>query len=138
LPIFLLILLAGILVLPKICLAKDFENITSEQIGKYLELPAQDTDAQDTENLLWTLNQVFTTDWISRETATYSTSEERLVPLVLRKAVRIEVLNHLLIDAPIEVTGKIIKSAIDIGRLFLIEDISVLLEELEKKSVKKQ
>jgi hypothetical protein len=133
LPIFLLILLAGILVLPKICLAKDFENITSEQIGKYLELPAQDT-----ENLLWTLNQVFTTDWISRETATYSTSEERLVPLVLRKAVRIEVLNHLLIDAPIEVTGKIIKSAIDIGRLFLIEDISVLLEELEKKSVKKQ
>ena len=37
--IFLLITLAAFLVLPKICLADNFDNIDLEEMGKYLELP---------------------------------------------------------------------------------------------------
>jgi len=130
--ILLLIFLAGFLVSPKISLAEDFKDITPENIEKYLELPEKDA-----QNLLLTLKQVFTTDWISRESELYSTGEERLIPLILRKAVTIQVLNHLLIEAPIEITNNIIKNAIKIARLFLVRDLGAIFDELEKQSVQK-
>jgi len=129
--IFLLITLAGFLVLPKTILASDFEEITPAEIEKYLELPEKDA-----KSLLFTLKQVFTTDWIYRESSGYSTDEERLIPLVLRRAVRIDALNHLLIDAPIEITGNIIKNGIKISRILLLKDLGGLFEEIEKESVK--
>jgi len=130
--IFLLFSLVGFLILPKICLADNFEEITPEEIEKYLELPEKDV-----QNLLFSLKQVFTTDWIYRESSGYSTDEERLVPLVLRKAVTIQALNHLLVDAPIEVTGSIIKNAVKIAQIFLVQDLGSVFEELEKESVKR-
>ena len=130
--ILLLICLAGFFILPDISLANDFDSIDLEEMGKYLELPAKDV-----QSLLFTLNQVFTTDWIYRESSGFSTAEECLVPLVLRKVIRIQALNHLLIDAPIQTTWAIIKNAIKIARVFLTKDISGVLDELEKESVKK-
>ena len=65
--IFLLISLAGFLVLPKICLADDFENITLEELSKYLELPEKDAN-----KLMDTLRQVFTTEVVLLYPLTYS------------------------------------------------------------------
>ncbi|MBL7142220.1 MAG: lamin tail domain-containing protein [Candidatus Pacebacteria bacterium] len=127
-----LICLAGFLVLPNTCLGYDLDNITAEEIGKYLELPEKDV-----QNLLFTLNQIFTTDWIYRESSTSATNQETLVPLILRKIVRIQLLNHLLVDAPIQVSWAIIKNATKITKLFLTQDPSVILNELEKESVEK-
>ncbi|OGZ18007.1 MAG: hypothetical protein A2Z78_01100 [Candidatus Nealsonbacteria bacterium RBG_13_36_15] len=127
-----LICLAGFLVLPSTCLGYDLENITAEEIGKYLELPEKNV-----QNLLFTLNQIFTTDWIYRESSTSATNQEALVPLILRKIVRIQLLNHLLLDAPIQVSWVIIKNATKITKLFLTQDPSVILNELEKESVEK-
>ena len=127
-----LICLAGFLILPNISLADDFDNINLKEIGKYLELPQKDI-----QNLLFTLKQVFTTDWIYRESWGFSTPEERLVPLVLRQAIRIQALNHLLIEAPIETIWAIVKNATKIARVFLAKDPSVILNELEKESVQK-
>jgi PKD repeat protein len=62
--------------------------------------------------------------------------EEIAVVGILREVVRIDVLNHLLIDAPIEITGKIIKSAAEMARLFGAQDISVALDKFEKETVK--
>jgi hypothetical protein len=130
--ILLLIFLAGFLVLPKICLAEDFKNITQEEIGKYLELPAGEV-----EGLLQSLINVFHEEWINLETSPYSTAEERAIPIIMRQVTRIQALNHLLVDAPIEITGKIIKSTIEITRLFLTKDPSAVLEKFEKESVNK-
>ncbi|PIR74624.1 MAG: hypothetical protein COU35_01600, partial [Candidatus Magasanikbacteria bacterium CG10_big_fil_rev_8_21_14_0_10_47_10] len=130
--IFLLITLAAFLILPKISLSEEFKEITPEDVEKYLTL-----SEQDAKNLLQTLIQVFTTEWINLEASGYSTAEENAVPAILREVVRIDILNHLLIDAPVEITGKIIKSAIEIARLILAQDISSVLEKFEKESVQR-
>ncbi|MDP2362203.1 MAG: hypothetical protein Q8M94_00385, partial [Ignavibacteria bacterium] len=118
--------------MPNISLASDFDDITLREMGKYLEL-----SERDAQKLLLTLKQVFTTDWIYRESSGFSTNEESLVPLVLRKVIRIQALNHLLIDAPLQTTWAIIKNATKIARVFLVQDYSVVLNELEKESVRK-
>lgn len=130
--IFLLISLVGFLVLPNTALANDFGEIAPEEMGKYLEL-----SAKDAQKLLDTLIQVLTKEGINLWGSGYSTDEEIAVVEILRKVARIDVLNHLLIDAPIEITGKIIKSAIEIARLLIAQDVSVVLEKFEKETVKK-
>ncbi len=132
LSIFLLISIAVFLVFPKICLADEFENITPREAGKYLELPARKV-----ENLIHSLINLFNSQWMNRVSSAYATAEEMAVPNIMRGAVRVQALNHLLIDAPIEITWGIIKNATKIAKVFLTKDPSVLLEELEKESVKK-
>ena len=130
--IFLLIFIVGFLVLPKICLADDFENITLEELSKYLELPEKDAN-----KLMDTLRQIFTTEGISAWTSSYASEEEISVVITLLKVVTIQALNHLLVDAPIQITWSIVKNATKIARIFLAQDPSVVLDELEKESVKK-
>ncbi len=127
-----LICLTGFLVLPNICLADDFENITIEEIGKYLELPEDKV-----ENLLDSLCiYLILNGWIWKSYRLFN-DEERAVPCIMREAVRIQALNHLLIDAPIQVSWAIIKNATKIAKLFLTQDPSGILNELEKESVEK-
>jgi len=132
LPIFCLFFLLVFLFLPKIGLANDFEEISVEEIENYIQLPEKDI-----QNLLHTLIEKFTTKWIYLESSGYSTAEERAVPLILREAGRAKVLNYLLVDAPIDVAGKVIKNAVEIARILLAEDISVALDKFEKETVKK-
>jgi len=132
LSIFLLISIAVFLVFPKICLADEFENITPREAGKYLELPARKV-----ENLIHSLINLFNSQWMNRVASAYATAEKMAVPNIMRGAVRVQALNHLLVDAPIEITWEIIKNATKIAKVFLTKDPSVLLEELEKESVKK-
>ncbi len=132
LSIFLLISIAVFLVFPKISLADEFENITPREAGKYLELPARKV-----ESLIHSLINLFNSQWMNRVASPYATAEKMAVPNIMRGAVRVQALNHLLIDAPIEITWGIIKNVTKIARVFLTKDPSVLLEELEKESVKK-
>jgi hypothetical protein len=128
--ILLLIFLVGFLILPQIILADEFENISQEEIEKYLQLPSDKV-----ENLIYSLINLFNSEWLN--SFGYASDEENAVSMIMRKVVRIQALNHLLIDAPFEVMGKLIKNAIEIGRIFLTEDVSVLLEKLERESVQR-
>jgi hypothetical protein len=130
--ILLLICLAGFLVLPKICLADDFENIKLEELSKYLELPEKDAN-----KLMDTLRQVFTTEGILAWSSGDIPEEKIAVAVTLLKVVTMQALSHLLVDAPIEITWGIIKNATKIARVFLVQDPSVMLDELEKESVKR-
>ena len=125
-----LVALATFLVLPKTCLADNFENITPLEVGEYLELPGEDA-----EKILDTLHQVFVDEGIDLITST-ATDEQIAVIAILNNISKIHILNHLLVDAPIEITGKIIKTAIDIARLFGAKDISVAMDKFEKETVK--
>ena len=80
----LLISLASFLVSPKIVLADDFENITSEELSKYLELPEKDAN-----NLMDTLRQVFTTEGIFLWSSGDATEEKIAVAITLLKVVGI-------------------------------------------------
>ena len=130
--ISLLISLVGFLVLPKICLADIFEEIALEQPGKYVELPDRQV-----EELLRSLISSFHLKWINSESSTYADAEEGVVSIIMREAIRAQVLNYFLIDAPIEASVKIMKTAIEIIRLFAAQDASVAIEKFEKESVKK-
>jgi len=128
--IFLLICLVGILVLPKISLADDFENINSEELSKYLELPEKDAN-----KLMDTLRQVFTTKSILAWSSGEVSDEETSVAVTLQKVVTMQALSHLLVDAPLEITQKIIKAATDIVQIYI--NPAVFWEKFEKLTVEK-
>ena len=130
--IFLLISMAAFLVLPKISLAEDFENITLQEIEKYLSIPANAV-----ENLIHSLIKLFNSEWINQMASGYSTEEERAVPNIMREVVRVQALNHLLVDAPVNITFGIVKNGVKIAKTFLTQDPSALLEELERESVQR-
>lgn len=130
LAIFLLISLAAFLVLPKICLADDFENINLEKLGKYLELPLGDA-----QKLMDTLRQVFVTQSILAWSSGEVSEEKTAVAVTLKKVVTMEVLRHLVEDAPLEMLGGVIKEAKTIFCIIYF-DPECLLEKLEKESVK--
>jgi hypothetical protein len=129
---FLLISLACFLFLPQISLAANFDEITTENISKYLEL-----SEENARKLLDGLIQEFSDKKMSLEVSPYSTDKEKVVAYILQKAVRIEALNYLLVDVPLEITYKIVKGAIEVARLVIAEDVSVALDKFEKKTVKK-
>ena len=127
---FLLISVVIFLFLPKFSLANNIEDTNLKEIEKHLEL-----NQKDVQSLIDTLKQIFTEETISLWSSTYATDEEIAVAVILLRVIRIEVLNHLLFDAPIEVIKNIINYTVKISRIFLIKDISGILEELERESV---
>jgi len=125
-----LISLLAFLIFPKYSLANNIENTNLEEMGKYLEL-----NQNDAQNLIDTLRQLFTDKITDLWSSTYATDEEIAVAVILLRVVRIEVLNHLLVEAPLEVIKNLINYSAKIARIFFVEDISVVLDELEKQSV---
>ena len=123
--------------MPGIGLTVDLEDIDLREMAKYLELPAGKV-----QELIRSLIKIFQEEWEDLMTSRwfsppYPTPEEMAVPSIMKKAMQMQALNHLLIDAPIEITWAIIKNATKIARIFLIQDLSGVLDELEKESVKK-
>lgn len=127
-----LICLTGFLVLPNICFGYDLENITLEETKGYMGLPEDKV-----EKLINSLVHLFNSEWLDLEASGYTIDEERAVPIIMREATRIQALNHLLMDAPIEVSWAIIKNATKIAKFFVLQDLSVILDEIEKESVEK-
>ena len=129
--VLLLILLAGFLIFPNLILADDFQDISPEEAAKHLELPERKV-----ENLIHSLIRVFHSKW--EDLIVYGRSDENkeAVPSIMKKAVQVQALNHLLIDAPVETAWMMIKGAIKISRIVLAQDISSILDELEKETTK--
>ena len=130
--IFPLIILAVFLVLPGIVLADEIEDIPDEKIWEYLDLPKRDA-----KNLIWTLIQKFNDEWINLFTSGYSTPEQEAVAVILRETARADILNYLFIDVPIEVSWKMIKTAVETTQLASIGEIKAVIEKFEKETVKR-
>ena len=105
--LFLLIFLVGFLILPKTCLADGFEEITFEEADKYFSL-----SKKDVQKLLNGSLKAFNKENIELQASGYSTDEEITVTGIFRKLLRVNILNYLLMDVPIEVAGKVIKTAV--------------------------
>jgi hypothetical protein len=117
-----------------LCFANDidFQNISPEQKAEYLALPEQDSKI-----LLMLLIQDFTNEKIDLEASGQSSPEQRAVPSILRSAIRMDILNHLLIHAPIEAIGQIIKASVKITQSFVVQDVSGLISKIEKFTAQK-
>jgi len=127
-----LILLAGFLYFPSFCLADNFEEINIEELGKYLELPDEKV-----EQLLHSLINIFYSEWINLEGSGYSTAEQMAVPIIMREAIRVQALSHLLVDAPIEIVKGIVKTAVEIAKIVLMKDVGDVLDKIEKETVQR-
>ncbi|MDI6602601.1 MAG: helix-hairpin-helix domain-containing protein [Patescibacteria group bacterium] len=132
-----LLLLIGFLILPGVGLTIDLKDIDLRTLGKYLVLP--ENRVQD---LIYSLIGIFQDEFEDMMTAhwdspPYPTSDEMAVPSIMKKAAQVQTLNHLLVDAPFQVAWGIVNNTVKIARLIGIKDISVILDELEKESVKK-
>lgn len=117
---------------PRICLADEAEDISLEDTARYLELP--ENKVQD---LMQSLISIFHSEWESLASSGNITAEEMAVPSIMKRAVQIQTLNHILIEAPIEISFTVIKNAIKIAGIFLAGDLFDVLNELEKQSVDK-
>ena len=125
-----LICLAGFLILPKISLADDLDNITPREAAKYLEL-----SESKVRSLIHSFINVFHSEWAKLMTDPASSSQKTAVPIIMKRIIQTQVQNDLLIDAPAKTILTIIQSATKAARLFLSQDYSVVLNELEKESV---
>ncbi|MDD5145092.1 MAG: lamin tail domain-containing protein [Candidatus Pacebacteria bacterium] len=128
----LLILSASFLFSTNECLADNLDEINIENLNDYLELPQKDI-----QELVWTLGQIFTNESISLWGSGYATDEEIAASVILLKVTKIEALNHLLVDAPLDIIFKITKTALEITKFIEMGDILPVLEKIEKESVDK-
>ena len=132
--IFTLFFIAGFLVSPNVSLAveDEFDDITLRETAKYLELPGGKV-----QDLIRSFINLFHSEWIDLVGSGYVTAEKMAVPSIMKKAVQVQALNHLLIDAPIETSWAIIKNTVKMTRLFLGDGFGSIFEEIEKESVKR-
>ncbi|MDD3548826.1 MAG: hypothetical protein PHY96_02660 [Candidatus Pacebacteria bacterium] len=127
-----LFFLTVLLVFPNISLAEDFDDITLRETAKYLELPGDRV-----HELINSFISVFHSEWTKLMIDPASSAEKTAVPIIMKRVVQIQVLNHLLVDAPIKTTFMIIQGATKAARVLLLQDYSHILNELEKESVNK-
>ena|GEM_PF-6160180 len=123
----LIISLAGFLVLPHVCLS---EEINIKNLDNYLTLPEGKI-----RNSIDSLINLFHSEWIDRESSGYYTDQESTIPGIMREVVRVEAMSHLLIDAPIEIIGNIIKAAVELTNIYFHP--SLVLETIERFTVEK-
>ncbi|MFA4998918.1 MAG: helix-hairpin-helix domain-containing protein [Candidatus Paceibacterota bacterium] len=102
-------------------------------MAKHLELPQKES-----QQLIDTLRQVLTMEAALLWSSTFASDEEIAITAILLEAVKIQALNHLLVDAPIEITLGIIKGAVEISKMFLdFSGASSILNKIEKETVQR-
>jgi hypothetical protein len=106
------------------------EEINLKALNNYLFL-----SEKDTHSVLHSLIGVLTEEWLTLDWSN-TLPEKLVVPLLLRKAVRVDALNYLFLDAPTNVLWQFFKETMELYRL-LSGDSRKFFEELEKQSVKK-
>ena len=127
-----LFFIAVFLFYPNISLADEFDDITLRETAKHLELPGGKV-----QDLIRSFISIFHSEWENLAGSGSVTAEKMAVPSIMKKAVQVQALNHLLVDAPVETIGKIIKNTVKMTRLFLGEGFGSIFEEIEKESVKR-
>ncbi len=120
----------GFLVLAKNCSAEAISDVNIKQIGKYLELPEDKVN-----ELVQSLINIFYSGWLDQVSNGSANTERMAVSIIMKKVVQIQTLNHLLVEAPLDITRDIIANSIKVGKIFLSGGSDAILNELEKLSV---
>ena len=129
--VFLLIFLSLFLIPSRFCLAGNFKDITPREIRGHLAIPQNKV-----ESLIHSLINLLTSKWIDELSSPSAGEEESAVPSIMRGVARAESLNYLLVDAPVDVGFKIVNNSVKVAGMFLSQDVSGVLDKIEKESVK--
>ena len=129
--IFLLIFMVGFLFWPN----TGSSELNPEEIIKNQEqIELKEKDAED---ILKSLIQKISDEWIEVTTSSNFILEEQAVLVILSKGIKINAMRYLLLDVPIEIGKVVIKATIKVVNLILAEDPSLIIDEVEKLTVKK-
>ena len=105
------------------------KELTQGEIEEYVKL-----SEDDGRNILRSLPQVLTNEWID-SVVSVSSAEEEGVVIMMRRAIRGKIMDYFLREGPKEVGKELLKIGFKIGRLAIASDISAFLEEFEKMTV---
>jgi len=106
------------------------EEIDLEELNSHIKISGRDSKA-----LLSTLPTVLTREWIDLVTSA-SDYQEQAVTMLLRKAVRGNLRDYMLIEGPKEMAVEFVKIGYKLGKLVVTSDMSALLKEIESMTVK--
>jgi hypothetical protein len=106
------------------------KELTQEEIDAYIQMPETDV-----KSILRSLPESLTNKWMDSVVSVSSPEEEAIV-LITRQAIRGKMMDYFLREAPKELGKEAVKMAFLIGKLALTKDISALLTEFEKMTVK--
>ena len=101
-----------------------------KEIDKNIKISSRDTRA-----LLFTLPSKLTKEWVNLVSSA-SGYEKQAVVMLLRKAVRADMRDYMLVEGPKDLAIEFLKISYQMGKLALTSDMSVLLKEIEKMTVK--
>ena len=126
-----LMFLASFLVFPNISLGSvEVDDFDLKELEKHLSFPEREA-----ETLMHSLINVFHSEWLNLMVSPSATAEELAVPMILRQVVRAQVLNHLLVDAPVKTILIIVQGSIKITKYFLTQNFGEILDKIEKETV---
>ena len=123
----LIILLILFIILPSLCFAKE---INEEDLEEYVQLPSFDS-----KNILKKLPQALTNYWIDLITSAED-EERQAVSVIVRRSVQKDYANYLLKQAPMEILIELSKVGSQIIKFSLTSDVSGVIAEFEKATVK--
>ncbi len=122
--------LVGFLFFSKICLAGIIDDIDLNNLGEYLEL-----SPNHEKNLINTIRNSSAGENYDLWSSLYNSEEELAVSEIFVEIIKDEVLNHFMIEVPLEVIKEIILKSLDIARMILTQDFSAILDKIEKETV---
>ncbi|PIS34923.1 MAG: hypothetical protein COT37_00205, partial [Parcubacteria group bacterium CG08_land_8_20_14_0_20_43_9] len=125
-----LILLGGLILKVDFVYAMNADNLSTEDLEKFIHL-----NNTDTKNILRNVPQALTDAWIE-SVVSVASAEEEAVNMIVRKSVRDDIRDYLLIEGPKEVGIEIVKMGYKIGKMVLTKNIGEMIKEIEKLTVK--
>ncbi|MCX6737997.1 MAG: lamin tail domain-containing protein [Candidatus Parcubacteria bacterium] len=110
--------------------ALDDSDFSTENLSKFIYL-----NNADAKSILRSMPQALTDAWMESVVSTAS-AEEEAIEVIVRKSVRDNIRDYLLIESPIEIIKEIAKIGFKFGKMALTKNISDLIGEFEKLTIK--
>ena len=104
-------------------------DFSVEDLDKFIYI--NNTDAK---NILRTIPQVLTDTWIE-SVVSVASAEKEAASMIVRKSVRDNIRDYLLIEGPKEVGIEIAKLGYKVGKVFFTQSIGEVIKEIEKLTV---
>ncbi len=105
-------------------------DVNLDKLSEQVRLSKSDEKA-----FLRALPNILTDEWIELASSA-SGYEKQAVVMLLRKAVRADMRDYMLVEGPKDLAIEFLKISYQMGKLALTSDMSVLLKEIEKMTVK--
>ena len=106
------------------------KEMTQEEISESVRI-----SKADRMNIIQSIPQILTNQWVD-SVVEASTPRDQAIVLILRGAVRSKIRDYLLTEAPKELSVEVIKGLYKLVTMSVTKDLSTMIKEIEKMTVK--